>query len=120
MSQVVEDQLDLNTMGGGVTHEKFERELRAVLANIADPNTEAEAKRTITLTFTVKPEDDRERLNIVIEASSKLAPSKSFGAIAFLGRHEGEPVAVAFDPRQLKLPSGNATGVTPFRPQEAK
>ncbi len=100
-----ENALTLDSVGNGIASEKFQRELAAVLENILDPNTEPDAKREINLKFSFKANEDRDELRISVEASSKLAGSKAFGATAFVGRVDNQPVAVIYNPKQLNLPS---------------
>ena len=42
--------LSLETIASGTVPEKFQRALEKVLENILDPNTDAKAKRQITVT----------------------------------------------------------------------
>lgn len=117
----ISNLLALDTVGGGVALEKFTRELRFVLENIADVNTEAKAKRTITMKFEFEPDEDREQLRVVVSTETKLASARSFGAIAYLGRKDGDPCAININPRQIPMPLGDAppdnTNITPLVPK---
>jgi hypothetical protein len=103
---------DLHTVGHGAAAEKFAAELKAVLENIRDPNTEAEAKRKIVLEFTFAPNADREMVAVGISARSVFAATKPTSEIMFVGRQNGETVGTvmhgpdgqAQDPRQGVLP----------------
>ncbi len=108
----VEQMADLSTIGAGATAEKFQAELRAVMANIRDPNTDPKAKRKIVLEFTFYPDQDRETVLVAITASSKLGSTKPSGDVLFIGHHAGEMVGTVvhgpsgepIDPRQGVLP----------------
>jgi len=93
----------LTNIGGGALAELFEEELARVLANIADPNTDAEQKREITLKVVVKPKHDRQALDVDLKCSSKLASIVTVSTMLFMGRAGGRLVAVESDPRQSGL-----------------
>lgn len=60
-------EITLMTLGGGVAQELFAREMAKVLASIADPNTEPDAPREITLKVRFK-----RRIVAFIKANSKI------------------------------------------------
>lgn len=93
----------LETIGGGALSELFGAELARVLANIADPNTDTGAKRTISIAVTFKPNRDRDVADVELKCSSKLAGIMTVSAQVFMGRHQGKLVAVENDPRQSNL-----------------
>lgn len=93
----------LDTIGGGALPELFTREMTRVLENIADPNTEASAKRTITVQISFKAKNDREMADVDIICSSKLAPIAKVSTTLYMGRQGGRLVAVENDPRQSNL-----------------
>lgn len=92
--------VSLETVAGGAAVELFNAELVKVLANIADPNTDAKAVRVIKLEVRVKPTENREAAQILVAASSKLSASKPAGDNVYLGVRDGALVAVTIDPRQ--------------------
>lgn len=96
-------RLTLLTVGYGAAVELFEQELKRVLENVLDPNTEPEAKRAITLKVTVTPNKERTQIGVSVEADSRLAPFRGAGSVAFIGRKRGEVIAVAHDPRQMQM-----------------
>ena len=93
----------LDTIGGGVLAELFAVELARILANIADPNMEAKAKRTMTLTVTFTPNRERDVADVTLTCTSKLAGIQTVDAQVFLGKHKGQLIAVESDPRQSSL-----------------
>lgn len=108
----IEQLADLATIGAGATAEKFQAELRTVLANIKDPNTDPKAKRKIVLEFTFYPDQERETVMVAITASSRLGATKPSGDVMFIGQHDGQTVGTVVhgpggepvDPRQGVLP----------------
>ena len=56
--------------------------MEAVARNIADPNTEAKATRKITVTITLKPNEQRDFITTSITTKSALAPT--LGAVTAL------------------------------------
>lgn len=98
------DVVSLTTLKGGVAIEMFDHQLRRLLNNIADENTEPEEARQITLKVTVKPDPDREQAVILVECkANKLAGIRSQGSTAYIGRRRGQVVAVEYDPRQADM-----------------
>lgn len=69
------EKLNLKNLCNGAAAELFDRELDQVLVNIADPNAKAKVARTITLTVTVLPTEDRSRGVVGVKCTSKLAPA---------------------------------------------
>ena len=68
------NMVDLNTFANGGLAEKFDDELKKVLENIADPNTDATKVRSVTVTISLKGDKNREIAATSIRATSKLAP----------------------------------------------
>jgi hypothetical protein len=97
------NEITLQTICHGGVPEIFERELRDVLANIADPNTHPEKVRTITLKFAFKPQEDRSGAVIDFSCKAALQPVKTVKSQMFLSRHTGALRAYAQDARQVAL-----------------
>lgn len=72
MSKVI----DLSTFANGAVAERFDLELKKVLENISDPNTDAKKARKLTLTVTLKADDERDIAFVDVVAKSALAPAK--------------------------------------------
>ncbi|SHI75930.1 hypothetical protein SAMN02745975_00551 [Geosporobacter subterraneus DSM 17957] len=68
--------INFNEFAGGALAEQLNSELTRVLENIADPNTDARAKRKVTLTLTFKPDEDRELSIVDIKTQANLAPPR--------------------------------------------
>lgn len=103
-----EEKLSLANLGQGAAIEKFDRELQKVLDNIQDPNTGATAKRSVTLTVSLKPNDDREFADIDIAVKSTTAPDYAFRVMAGLGRdiHGAAEAYEWIKQEQPELPMG--------------
>jgi hypothetical protein len=92
--------LTLDSICEGQVPSIFERELREVLDNIADVNTDAEKTRSITITFNIKPLGDRSGAVMSFNCKSKLIPVKVAASTCFLSRHTGRLEAYGTDTRQ--------------------
>lgn len=93
--------LSLDSLAQGAGVELFNDELEKVLKNILDPNTKPTTVRSVTLTFSIKPDEDRTYGASVIDVKSKLAPVKGVGMPIYIGQHAGRAVATERDLRQL-------------------
>lgn len=96
-----EQFVSLDTLGQGAAVELFADGLRQVLENVLDLNTKATAKRSVTLTFEIRPDEDRSFAHTALEVKTKLAPSRPVGVPIYIGKHAGEAVATERDQRQL-------------------
>ena len=56
-----------------ITEERVDYEMDKVIQNIPDPNTKATAKRKITLTIELTPDDERRTIGVSVTAKSTLA-----------------------------------------------
>lgn len=116
-------EVSLETLADGAAPELFQRELRRVLENIQDPNTDPEKNRRIRLDVTFEPAEGRGEGRVTVKASSKLAPSETDGRTVYFGEKDGRLAAAHYDPEQLHFgqdPSAE-DAVTPIsEKQEAK
>lgn len=113
----VEQIASLHSIGAGAAAEKFEAELKQVLENIRDPNTDATAKRKIVIEYVFVPQEDRETVGVLIAARSVLGATKPSSDMLYVGRKDGETIATVMhsagkpeDPRQGVLPIEQAKG----------
>lgn len=102
--------LSLENMCGGAVNEVFQRELSEVLDNIYDINTDPEAKRKLSLEFTLTPFEDRSGASIHFVCKSKLMPTKTVNGTIFLASRAGKIVAVPHNPKQAQLFGEEAEG----------
>jgi hypothetical protein len=91
-------------LGDGAGVELFNAELVKVLENILDPNTTAKTKRSVTLVFSIVPDEDRAFGQGKIDVRVTLAPRRGVGVPVYIGRRAGQPVATERDTRQLEFP----------------
>jgi hypothetical protein len=96
--------LSLETIAAGAVPELFGHELERLVLNIADPNTDPTAARSMTMKLELKPQDEsRERVEARVTFSVKLAGPEMISSSVFLTRSGGRVRAVTRDPRQPGL-----------------
>ena len=66
-------------MAKGAIQERVDYEVARVVDNLLDMNTEAKAKRKVTLTITMVADDDRRVVKVEASAKSTLAPVTPIG-----------------------------------------
>ena len=69
-------------------HERVDQEVAKAVDNLLDTNTDAKAKRKITLTIEMKPEDDRKGVSMAITAQTILAPASPVTTTVVIGADE--------------------------------
>lgn len=97
------EEITLTNLAGGAAEERFNEALRDVLINIVDPNTEATAERTVTLTVKLKPDDSREMAATSVDVKTKLAPPKRMPSKIFIAMGPDGPHACEHHPQQVKM-----------------
>ncbi|HEM5080798.1 TPA: hypothetical protein U1209_000766 [Streptococcus suis] len=78
--------LDLSHIADGGLQEKLDHELEKVFDNILDLNTEAKAKRKVTITLTMFANEERTVVDTVMDVKSKLAPQNGVATTILVGR----------------------------------
>lgn len=110
----------LENLLNGAAVELFNNELRKVVADIQDQNTDPKAVRVVTLTFKVKPhEADRTVTITLLGVNSKLAGPKPVAGILYMDRQGGEAVAlerIQFEALPDAATASAVASVTPLRP----
>lgn len=96
-------QLDLSNICNGALPEVFERDLQKVLENIADPNTDVDKSRIITIELNFTPFVDRSGAVVTLKTKTKLPGIPTQTSTVFIGKHQGKTVAVPKDARQQQL-----------------
>lgn len=61
-------------MARGAFQERVDLEMAKVIDNILDPNTKATAKRKLTLTLELVPDDERQNISVGFTVKPALAP----------------------------------------------
>lgn len=116
MAEEQEDVSLANLMMGAAV-ERFDDELKAVLANILDPNTTL-ATREITLKVKIKPDKNRDFGSIDLECKSKMAPAAPLGTKVFIAATKNGACATEYISAQQALDfnvQAEAGTVTPLR-----
>lgn len=100
--------LNMEKFANGAFTAQINRELEKVTQNIQDPNTDATAKRKITVIIEFKPNEARDFVTTGVQAKSTLAPALGAVTALNMGRNlkTGEVEAVEIGnqiPGQLRM-----------------
>lgn len=68
-------QKSILQMARGAIQERADYEMSRLLENILDANTSPTAKRRLTITLELKPDDQRQNISVSVTAKSALAPT---------------------------------------------
>lgn len=102
--ETVETSL-LDLIDGGVK-ELADLNLRRVLENIRDVNTDPKKARTINIKFTFAPNEERDSVSTKVQVDCKLVPVKPVETTLIIGTEGGKVVAMEqpkYTPGQLKM-----------------
>ena len=72
-----ENRDSIMRMARGAFEERVDYEMDKVIQNILDPNTKATAKRKITLTIELTPDDERRQIQVSASTSRPAATASS-------------------------------------------
>ena len=97
-----EEPLNLETLADGAAIERFNDALQQALDNLLDPNTGGKAREVI-LKVRLKPDDNKDILQITIDCVTKLAPSETISSNAYLGK-DISGKAIAHEIKRAQLP----------------
>ena len=87
-------------MARGAFEERVDYEMDKVIQNILDPNTKPTAKRKITLTIELTPDDERKQIAVAVTAKSTLATTNPVGTSLYVtGDEHGELVVAEMVPQ---------------------
>lgn len=89
-----ENKKSILLMARGAIEERVNFEMTKVIDNILDPNTKATAKRKITISVEITPDDERRTLSVAATAKSTLAPTNPVATALYVGKINGEVQAV--------------------------
>lgn len=103
--------LPIESLANGGVQEKLNIELEKVFKNIADVNTKAAAKRSVTLKLDFTPNDERDRVGLTIQLKTTLAPVTDIETLVLTEEMDGKVYA-------NELKSG-AKGQTYIDPDDA-
>lgn len=110
----MDKMINLETFANGALAERVHQALKEVLENIADPNTDSNIKRKLTLEMKFDTSDDREITEVEIIAKTKLAPRSSVSTKILIDRNlDGEVLGTEFKkqlPGQTMMKVDTETG----------
>lgn len=87
-------------MNGGAFKERVDYDMARVVENILDINTSPTAKRKITLTIELKPNEDRSKIQVITSSKAFLAPTDAVStSLALVGDSNGEMQLVEMVPQ---------------------
>lgn len=98
-------KVSLANLARGGLEERFQAAFLELLANIADPNTDAKAARKVVITLVFKPAESREEAAMTAKVETRLQALSPVGSTVFLGwdARTGQMAGREFDPRQQDL-----------------
>jgi hypothetical protein len=67
--------ISIDKLAGGGASERIQREINKIAENVLDPNTKADATRTLTISLTIKPNKQRQVGEAELVVKSSLAPA---------------------------------------------
>ena len=92
----------LDELHEGAALEMWQDALDQVLANAVDPNTAHRDVRRIRLDVDFRVNEERNVADVELTCSTKLAGRRGVASLVYLGKHEGQTIAVE-QPRQDEL-----------------
>ena len=97
----MEEKTSILQMAKGAIQERVDYEVAKVVDNILDLNTDPVAKRKITLTIEMKPDENRQFIKISASSKSTLAPVLPVGTTLGIAAHPdtGEMIIVESVPQ---------------------
>lgn len=94
------DRSSILQMAHGAFQERVDYEMGRVVDNILDLNTKATAKRKITLTIELTPDDERQTISVAVQAKATLAPTNPVAmALCITSDGNGEMVVAEMVPQ---------------------
>lgn len=81
-------QKSILQMARGAIQERADYEMSRLLANILDVNTSATAKRKLTITLELKPDDTRQNISVSVTAKSTLAATNPVTTTLYVADEE--------------------------------
>lgn len=94
----------IESIAGGAVKEQFQDALLHVLSNVDDLNTDAKAKRRITIEVDFEPDGSRQSIEVSLKVKTKLAEPKKAESVIFVVRDRtGEVFAVNNNVHQPEL-----------------
>lgn len=118
------DKLSFSTLAGGGVEEKLQFALDEIAENISDPNTDPKKARKVTMTLTLKPNEQRTIANLEIDVKTSLVAPMGISTTLMIDRDEkGKAVASEIygkDPNQGAIDFETGEVIDMRRRSEAK
>lgn len=110
-------EITLENVMNGAAGVLFETELKKVIENLIDPNTDPKAARELSLVFKFRVSEDRRSAGISVSPKTKLAPHMGEVDMVHLINQGNELKAVALNAQQTPLfDEKNSEGERPSTP----
>jgi hypothetical protein len=93
--------LSLGTIKNGAAIEVLDEELKKVLANIQDENTNPTGIREVSFKLKIKPNQERTNFVYSVEVASKVCPIKGIDGTGFLHSKGNNLEAYEHNPEQM-------------------
>ena len=90
-------------MARGAIMERADYEVTKAIENILDANTSATAKRKITITLELKPDDKRQNISVSVTAKSALVPTNPVVTSLYIADSDNVVEMVPQIPGQLGI-----------------
>jgi hypothetical protein len=102
--QKMDEYVSLDNLLGGNLRQLFDQRLQQAILNIVDPNVPWKKARTVTLTVTMTPEDDKRRKCATkVDVTCKLPGEESISTTLYVGIVDGAAAAYEDDPQQVAM-----------------
>lgn len=95
--------VDITTIHKGALIELANEDLKDILANVLDPNTEPTEIRKLTIEIKIKPNENRQAVVYSISTKTKTAPAKGVSGMILVGMENGDVVAMEANANQTEL-----------------
>jgi hypothetical protein len=102
-------KIELSHFQHGVVIDLFDEELKKVLSNIEDENTEAKVERSVTIKIAIKPDKTRRTGEVKVQAYSTLAKVKPAESFVFFDVDDDGRLAAFEDDPGPELPGLSET-----------
>ncbi len=94
----------LDNIAGGALREQFDAAWEELIANIRDPNTDAEEVREINIKVRVAPDKNRAKFATRVRVTTKLSGLQPMADTLYLGKdEEGRIRPFTFDQKQADM-----------------
>lgn len=104
MDKLAPDHISVKNINGGRLAAHIDEGLKELIADVADPNKPAKAKRTLTVVITVSPSKSRREAKTEYALSTKLAAPEKEECYINIGKVDGQPYASNVMIEQPPLP----------------